>query len=446
MKTATTMLTGALAVAAVVGRIGAQSTQVTPYDNVTAFTNVNAVPMDTERVLENWTVVVGDGKIIATGPTGSTTIPEGATVIDGAGKYLMPGLTEMHGHIPPPDSSDPGYVESVLYLYVANGVTTVRGMQGAPGQLDLRDRAARNEIVAPTLFLAGPAFTGNNVSTPEEAVARVKAQKQEGWDLLKVQGGLSVATYDAMADAAAELFIPFAGHVPQAVGVEHAIAKRQATIDHLDRYIEDLGGTDRLLTEAEMRPLVELTVKSGTGVVPTLYVWETLRGPVSFEERTSLPELKYLPEQVVAQWTRSLGSRLKNPNFNAEAAGHYITNRMTLMKMLSDAGARILLGSDAPQQFNVPGFSIHREMQRMVDAGMTPYQVLVSGTSAVGRHFRSQGSFGRIAIGFRADLILLSANPLEDIANVQARDGVMLRGRWMPETEIQERLAAIAGS
>jgi imidazolonepropionase-like amidohydrolase len=444
MKTALTILTGAVAIAALAGPIGAQSTQVRPYENVTAFTNVNAVPMDTERVLENWTVVVGDGKIIATGPTGSTPIPDGATIIDGAGKYLMPGLTEMHGHIPPPDSSEPAYVESVLYLYVANGVTTVRGMQGAPGQLELRERAARNEIIAPTLILAGPAFTGNNVRTPEEAAARVKAQKEEGWDLLKVQGGLSVETYDAMADAAAELFIPFAGHVPQAVGVEHAIARRQATIDHLDRYIEDLGGTDKLLTEAEMRSLVQQTVRSGTGIVPTLYVWETLRGPVSLEERTSLPELQYLPDEVVAQWTKALGSRLNNPNFNAEAAGHYISNRMRLMKMLSDAGAHILLGSDAPQQFNVPGFSIHREMQRMVDAGMTPYQVLVSGTSAVGRHFRSQGTFGRIAIGFRADLILLAANPLEDIANVQAREGVMLRGRWLPESDIQAKLAEIA--
>ena len=137
----------------------AQGTAVTRYAQVTAFVNVNAVPMDTERVLEDWTVVVGDGKIIATGPAAATPVPEGATTIDGSGRYLLPGLTEMHGHIPPPASSDPAYVESVLYLYVANGVTTVRGMQGAPGQLELRERSARNEIVAPTLAGSTRALT-----------------------------------------------------------------------------------------------------------------------------------------------------------------------------------------------------------------------------------------------------------------------------------------------
>lgn len=444
-RTSTIMLLAAMAVVTTTGLLRAQAgSRVTPYRDVTAFVNVNAVPMDGERILSDWTVVVGDGKVIAMGPAASTPVPEGATTIDGRGRYLMPGLAEMHGHLPPPTSADPAYVDSVLYLYVANGVTTVRGMQGAPGQIELRERAARNEIIAPTLFLAGPAFSGGTARSPEDAAARVRAQKEEGWDLLKVQGGLSLQTYDAMAKTAQELFIPFGGHVPQAVGVEHALESRQETIDHLDMYIENLDGTDRPLTEEQIRPLVEKTVESGVWVVPTLYVWETLRGPVSFEERTGLPELKYLPRQVVDQWTKSLGSRLKNPNFDAEAAQHYIDNRMTLMKMLSDAGARILLGSDAPQQFNVPGFSIHHEMRRMVDAGMTPYEVLYSGTAAVGRHFRLAESFGQVAIGHRADFILLSANPLEDVANVQQREGVMLRGRWLPEAEIQKRLAEIA--
>lgn len=445
-RTATLMLLAAMTVAGVIARPFAQGSQVTPYRELTAFVNVNAVPMDREHVLQDWTVVVGDGKVIAMGPSSSTPVPEGATTIDGRGKYLMPGLAEMHGHLPSPESSDPEYLESILYLFVANGVTTVRGMQGAPGQLELRERAARGEIISPQLFLAGPAFSGGTVKSPEDAIARVKQQKAEGWDLLKVLPGLSLESYDAMAKTAQELFIPFAGHVPQAVGVEHALESRQETIDHLDMFIENLGGSDRPLTEAEMRPLVEKTVKSGVWLVPTMYVWETLRGPVSFEERTSLPELKYLPRETVEQWTKSLGSRLKNPKFDAEAAKHYIDNRMKLLKMLSDQGARILLGSDAPQQFNVPGFSIHREMERMIAAGMTPFQVLHSGTAAVGRHFRLAESFGQVAIGHRADFILLNANPLEDVANVQQREGVMLHGRWIPEAEIQKQLARIAAA
>jgi len=158
----------------------AQGTQVAPPTGVTAFVNVNAVPMDAERVLADWTVVVGDGKVVSMGPSSTVRPPAGATIIDGRGKYLMPGLAEMHGHIPPPATAAPGLVDAVLFLYVANGVTTVRGMQGAPGQLELRERSARNEIVAPTLFLAGPAFSGGTVKSPEEATARVKAQKDEG--------------------------------------------------------------------------------------------------------------------------------------------------------------------------------------------------------------------------------------------------------------------------
>lgn len=439
------VLAGIMACAASISML-AQGTQVTPLDTITAFVHVNAVPMDTERVLEDWTVVVGSGKVVSMGPSAAITPPAGATIIDGRGKYLMPGLTEMHGHLPPPETSDPGLVDSVLFLYVANGVTTVRGMQGAPGQIALRDRAARNEIVAPTLFLAGPAFSGGTVKTPEEAEARVKAQQAEGWDLIKVLGGLSVETYDAMAKTARSLYFPFAGHVPQAVGVEHALASRQETIDHLDMYAENLGGTATPVTDAAIRDIVEKTVKSGTWNVPTLYVWETLRGPVTLESRTSLPELRYLPRQQIAQWTTALSNRLKSPTFDAEAAGHYIENRQRILKALSDAGARILLGSDAPQQFNVPGFSIHHEMARMVDAGMTPYQVLRSGTIDVGRHFRSRGDFGSVAIGHRADFILLSANPLVDVENVQRREGVMLRGRWMPEAEIQTRLDQIAAT
>ena len=422
----------------------AQGTAVTPLSNVTAFVNVNAVPMDTNRVLADWTVVVGDGKVISMGPSSAVTPPQGATVIDGRGRYLMPGLAEMHGHIPAPANAEPGLIDSILFLYVANGVTTVRGMQGAPGQLGLRDRVAAGDVVGPRLFLAGPAFSGNSVRTPDEAKARVQAQVEEGWDLLKVQTGLSVETYDAMAETARSLYIPFGGHVPSAVGVEHALAAHQDTIDHMDMFAETLGGTNARVSDAAIADLVEKTVKSGVWIVPTMFVWETLRGPVSLESRTSLPELQYLPRQQIEQWTNGLRNRLANPNFNAEAASHYIDNRMRILEALSNAGARILLGSDAPQQFNVPGFSIHHEMRRMVDAGMTPYEVLRSGTAAVGAHFRTEGNFGNIAIGQRADLILLSANPLEDVANVQRREGVMVDGRWLPEAEIQKRLAEIA--
>ena len=410
-----------------------------------AFTNVSVLPMDSNRVLQNQTVIVTNGRIAAIGPAGSAKVPAGATQVEGRGKFLMPGLAEMHGHVPPP-TAPKELTENVLFLYAASGVTTVRGMQGAPGQLELRERAKSGELIAPTLYLAGPPFSGNAVKTPEDASARVRQQKSEGWDLLKVLTGLSIESYDAMARTAKEAGIPFAGHVPAAVGVVHALDMGQQTIDHIDGYAEHLDGETKPVAAAAVQDLVARTRKAGAWIVPTLVVWETLRGPVTLESRTGLPELKYLPRDQVTQWTGALQKRLTNPQFNSAQAKLYIDNRMQILKALHAGGVGILLGSDAPQQFNVPGFSIHHEMKRMADAGMSQFEILKSGTANVGQYFKAQDDFGTIAVGKRADLILVDGNPLQDLANAERRSGVMIRGRWIPEADIQSRLRQIAAA
>lgn len=408
-----------------------------------AFTNVSVVPMDSNRVLADHTVIVVNGRITVVGPAPETPVPERAERVDGRGKYLMPGLAEMHGHIPPP-TAPKDFTEDVLFLYVANGVTTVRGMQGAPGQLELREAANRGDVIAPNLYLAGPAFSGSSVRTPEEASARVLEHKNEGWDLLKVQGGLSLDAYNAMARVAKEVGLPFGGHVPSAVGVTHALEMGQQTFEHIDGYAEQLKGVTKPIDEQALEDLVARTRRAGAWIVPTLVVWETLRGPVTLRSRTTLPELRYMPRGTVEQWTKSLENRLNNPQFNPVEAKQYIDNRLRILWTLHAAGVGILLGSDAPQQFNVPGFSIHREMKRMTDAGMSTYDIIKSGTSAVGQYFKSQDDFGTVAIGKRADLILLDANPLEDLAAFERPAGVMVRGRWLPQSEIQPRLDQIA--
>jgi imidazolonepropionase-like amidohydrolase len=410
---------------------------------IVAFTNVTVVTMDGNRVTANQHVVVTKDRITAVGPADATTIPAGAIRVDGRGKFVMPGLAEMHGHVPAAPQPK-ALIDDVLFLYVANGVTTVRGMLGAPDHLALREAARRGEVLAPNLYLAGPSFNGNSTPTPEAAIARVRQQKAEGWDLLKVHPGLSLATFDAMAKTAKDVGIRFAGHVPADVGVPHALAMGQDTIDHVDGYAEHLDGRRKLVDDAGVQDLVARTKKAGTGIVPTLYVWETLLGPVTLESRTSLPELRYLPRAIVDQWTKGLESRLKNPQFNAAEAKLYIENRMRVMKGLYAGGVTILLGSDAPQQFNVPGFSIYREMERMAAAGMSTFDILASGTTNVGAYFRTWDDFGTIAVGKRADLVLLDANPLESLANLERRSGVMVRGRWLPASEIRSRLEEIA--
>jgi hypothetical protein len=218
----------------------------------------------------------------------------------------------------------------------------------------------------------------------------------------------------------------------------------QETIDHIDGYAEHLDGQTKPVDPKGILDLVARSKKSGTWIVPTLVVWETLRGPITLQSRTDLPELKYLPREQVDAWTGAVQKRLTSPQYNADHARVYIENRMQILKALHAAGVGILLGSDAPQQFNVPGFSIHREMKRMADAGMTNYDILKSGTANVGQYFKAKDDFGTIATGKRADLILLDGNPLQDLANAEKRSGVMVRGRWLPESEIQARLQKIA--
>jgi imidazolonepropionase-like amidohydrolase len=410
-----------------------------------AFIGVNVVPMDRNGVLNNQTVIVQDGRIAHVGPAGSTRVPDGALRLEGRGKYLMPGLGEMHGHIP--STLQPReFVEAVLFLYVANGVTTVRGMQGSPGQLDLRERAKRGELMAPNLYLAGPGFSGKTIKSVEEATQKVRQQKAEGWDLLKVLPGLTRDQYDAMARTAKEVGISFAGHVPADVGLLHAIRSGQETFDHLDGYIEYLQGEKGPVTEAKFQEISKLTREAGVWVVPTMALWETLRGTADLATLLAFPELKYMPLEQIQQWRSAQESLLKNSDFNQDVARNVIKNRMRLLKVLDDGGVKILLGSDAPQRFSVPGFSIHREMKRMADAGMKPYDILRSGTYNVGLYLKDKDNFGTIEVGKRADLILLDANPLEDIGNIARRSGVMVRGRWLAEREIQSRLDKIAAS
>lgn len=410
---------------------------------ITAFVHVNVLPMDRDTVLTDQTVLVRGTRIVAVGPAATVEVPDHAHRIEGQGRYLMPGLAEMHGHVP--GSNAPAqYVEEVMWLYVANGVTTVRGMLGDPAQLALRERINRGEWVGPTLYLAGPPFSGSSVTSPEQAAEMVRRQKAEGWDLLKVLPGLSQSVYDAMARTAHEVGIRFAGHVPEAVGLRHALEMGQETFDHMDGFIAYLDAFDQPIDEARLREIVRLTREAQAWVVPTMALWEVLMGVLDLETVQAYDELRYMPPEIVARWVQAHEQRLADSQRNREAAQQHIANRMRLLKALADGGVGILFGTDSPQQFSVPGFSVYREIERMKAAGLTPYQILRSATYEVGRYFQRHDSFGMVAIGHRADLILLEGNPLEDLEHLKRRVGVMVRGRWLAEAVLQAKLEEIA--
>ena len=432
---------------------------------VVAFTDVTVLPMDRERRLEGQTVVVRDGRIAEMGPTARVRVPAGATVVRGRGRFLMPGLAEMHAHVPP-GSTTPQGIEDLMLLYVANGVTTIRGMLGAPYQLQLRERLARGEIVGPTLYVGAPSLNGQTAPTPTAADSLVRAHKAAGYDFLKIHPGLTRESYDAMVRTSREVGITWAGHVPDAVGVRHAIASRQSTIDHIDGYLEAAAGiqTNALAQQGpaftefvakvdttQFRELARLTREAGVWNVPTAFLWETFFSPTPAESLLALPELRYMAPQARAQWGNAKRQRLsmmQEQGVPADAQLRYLALRRQMLRTLADAGAPLLMGTDSPQVFNVPGFALHRELVVARAAGLTPWQVLESGTRNVARYasevLKADGRFGTVAVGQRADLVLLDGDPLRDLANLQRRSGVMVAGRWLPWSELESRLAALA--
>ncbi|TVP79722.1 MAG: amidohydrolase [Gemmatimonadales bacterium] len=430
---------------------------------VVAFEGVSVLPMDPELadpVVPGQTVVVRDGRIEAMGAAGEVDVPAEALRIDGTGRFLIPGLAEMHAHVPP--SADPPRedVEEILFLFVANGVTTMRGMLGAPWQLDLRDELARGEVLGPRFYVGAPSLNGNTAPDPESAEERVRAHADAGYDLLKIHPGVPRASWDRMVEVAREVGITWAGHVPGDVGIEHALRTGISTVDHLDGFLEasrrdDLpqgagrAETFRGTDEDALEALVELAVGSGAWMVPTQYLWDNLMGRVDDPEGLlEEEEFRYVSPSQREAWLRTARQRPAQAGVDEEAHEAHARWRHELLGRLHQAGVPILMGTDSPQLMNVPGFALHRELPLMEEAGMTPLEVLQSGTVNVARyveeHLGQEAPFGRIAPGLEADLVLLEGNPLDDLGHLRSPAGVMVRGAWLPEEEIRTRLEAIA--
>ena len=439
-RAAMTIVPLALAALALQGSVFPKRSQ----EPVVAFVDVNVVPMNRDGVLEHQTVIVRGNRIAEVGPASRVRAPAGATTVNGSGKYLMPGFAEMHGHFPSPNAG-PELTENVLFLYVANGVTTVRGMQGQLPHIDLKARIARGELLGPRLWVPGPALSGNGAPTPQAGRRLVEEQQAAGFDHLKIHEGLSRETYDTIVATAKRVGLRFGGHVPDAVGVYHALESGQISIDHLDNYVETVGGPDSA-DDNRIGRVVSATCAANTWTVPTIALWETFMGTEDIDMLAARPEVRYVPQAWRNNWVQQLTQIRQQNTQPPEQRVKTLALRRRILKALQTAGCPIAFGTDSPQLYSVPGFSIHREMQSMAAAGLTPQQILVSGTRNAARYFGAEQEFGSVAAGQQADLILLNGNPLADLANVGRRVGVMVNGRWLPETEIQARLERIAAA
>lgn len=421
----------------------------------TAFVNVNVVPMSFETVIAAQTVIVENGVIRAIGNVDEIRIPDGAEAVDGTDRYLMPGLAEMHAHVPDADSRQ---LDRHFSLFVANGVTTVRGMLGQPSHLGLRQRLLDGGVFGPRLITSGPSLNGRSVTGVLDARRQVREQAAMGYDFIKIHPGLSADEFMAIANTANELGIPFAGHVPVAVGVEAALRLNMATIDHLDGYFVALlpadsyesggyGGFFDVMLAAEImseriEDIAAATAVSGTWNVATQVLFEHRVSDVHVAELRTRPEMKYMKSSTVIRWVESKQALLAERGFDPEVAALAVDLRRKLILALHEAGAGLLLGSDAPQVFNVPGFSLHRELDVLVMSGLTPFEALQTGTTAVAEFLGT--NTGVVRVGKDADLLLLDANPLDDIRNSRRIHGVMLRGVWLPARMLETRLEKYA--
>ncbi len=439
--------------------LGAAGPLVAQDAGPTAFTDVTVIPMDRDRALPGHTVVVEGDRIVAVGPAGSVRVPVGTHRVDGRGKFLLPGLAEMHGHIPPGDQVPDAQIEKVLAYFALNGVTTVRGMLGHPRHLRFRDRAARGELLSPTIYTSGPSFNGNTVPTVAAAQEAVASQKAAGYDLLKIHPGIQPEVFDSLAAAARRHGIPFAGHVPLQVGIRRALARGIATVDHVDGYLEGLAWDGEgpapesqmfgfnlvaRLDWSRLPALVAATKRAGAAIVPTQSLFESMMGGEEPAVLAARSEMRLWPAATVAQWTQMTGNTRQGLGVDPASGAAFNEARRRVMRALSEAGVPFLLGSDAPQWWNVPGFSLQRELDAMVAAGFTPWQALAMGSRNVASHFGAEREFGTVAVGRRADLVLLDADPTADVSNWSRKAGVMVRGRWLDRAEIDRRLAELS--
>lgn len=419
--------------------------------------DVHVLTMETEQIQTGQTIIIEEGVIRWIGSDSDADYPANATVVEGD-YYVMPGLAEMHAHIP---ASSQGIeaMESTLALYLTQGLTTIRGMLGDPAHLELREQAENSDFLSPRILTSGPSFNGNTATDPETSRQMVREQAEAGYDLLKLHPGITLENFNAIADEAQKHGIEFSGHISEGVGLEQALEAGQGTIDHLDKYMEFLTGDAEKESASviyfgyEETPRVDLSLideaaqitnEAGAWVVPTNTLLENVFNPdLTVKQMKNWPGMEYLPDDLVNGWINFVRSNRNSPDYDEEQARRFLNIRKQLTLAVHEHGNRILLGADAPQIFNPPGFAAHRELELLVESGLTPFEAIQTGTINVGRYLGEEDTVGKVAEGYRADLILLDTNPLNSIPFFDHIKGVIYRGNYLDRAELDTILDSL---
>lgn len=430
-----------------------------------AFVGVNVIPMTPEdSILSDRTVIVRDGHIAVIGPA-AAGVPSNALRIDGRGRYLTPGLVDAHVHLEYFDEP------SVLGLFVANGITSVRNMDGRPYLLEWKRRTASSELLGPTIYTAGPILDGDPPARDDHTVVRdptaarvaVARQDSAGYDFVKVYRNLAPDAYRAILEAARDRGLAVAGHVPTRVSLRDVLTSTHWSIEHLSDFDE--------LIEAETSPVrgryhwskqylampvdsaliseaATGAAASGVWIVPTVIQADRALAPLdSVRAWLAVPEIAHIPADAREFWS-SIGER-NAARVDSVSGDIYRTgraNRRALLRAFRVAGAKIAAGTDTPNPFVVPGFSLHDELAVFTEAGFTPIEAMAAATRRASQLLRASDSVGTVELGKRADLLLLSCDPRVNLNCLHQPLGVLLRGRWLDAEAIRTMLQQSAAA
>jgi hypothetical protein len=417
-------------------------TQGQAVDTPLVITNVNVLPMDREYVLRAQTVVVERGTITYIGsgdPSARPPVGPSARLIDGTGKYLMPGLVDVHVHF---HGNPPAEHPHLLKLFIVNGVTTIVGLRGYPQILELRCAVNAGRIFGPRLYTVGPYINEPFFTTPDEVEREVVAQKRAGYDFIKMHGNLSREAYHRLNEVARREGIRVVGHAPRNLGVDVMFEERQYMIAHGEEFLYDTlnRSTDSSLAtvESHFAEWARGTAAARIWLTPNLTAYKAIGGMVqNLDSMLARPEVRYLPRSSQIMWGPATNP-YTNRNPPLRASG--IMRRYKLLEKMiltfHEVDVRMLIGTDAMNTGVVPGFSAHDELADLVAAGLSPWEALHAATVNGAEFLGQPGDRGTVAVGQKADLLLLDANPFDDIANTRRIAGVMVRGRWLSRENI----------
>ncbi len=417
-----------------------------------AFVGATVLPMDGERRLPDHTLIVEHGRIAALGPRGEISVPAAARVIDASGKFLLPGLVDMHVHV---------WGAHEFPAFLEAGVTTIRNLFGSPMHLELAKRVESGALLGPAVYTAGPIVDGDppvwpgsfKATTAEQGRLAVQQQAAAGYHLVKVYSRLPREAYDAVLEEARALRMPVDGHVPTAVGYDHAIASGQRVIEHLtglglvlasdEAPLEGTGWESDVKAwqwvDPERRTAwIRRTVERGTWLCPTNVVFRKMVDAEEFQRQLADPALRRVHSFTIEAWRNMHSKRSHESNLAARAS---LAGRAQFLAEFVAAGGRLLVGTDAGNPLVAAGSAVHEELALLVAAGLTPYQALAAATRAPAECLGGENEFGTLRPGLRADLLLLSGDPLLDVAQAQRPLGVMVRGRWLDAAALEALFA-----